>query len=122
MKQKSIKKTKYPNIVYDFKNSKFLNSVNDIHQRELLIGGIFSKIIKAEKKFKCFRDPIGIKKLFYGKSKNEKKILFSENYIRLLKKCNPSSIRSVPAGSYQEINLTGKIIKIFTMLQIMIVY
>jgi asparagine synthetase B (glutamine-hydrolysing) len=105
---------KSKNLIYDFKKKKFVTQSHVIKEfknnKKLHFDGSFSFVKKIKKNFLCCRDKIGSKKVFYGINNKSKKILFSRNFLDLLKKCNIDTIRSIPKGCIVEIGDNGHII------------
>ncbi len=100
------------NVIFDFNNKKFYSIINDIKNNKKNFLGIFSEIKKKKNIYKCYRDPLGIKKIFYGISKSKKKkLIFSNNFLKLVKSCKKNTIKSVKPGTYQEIDGQGNSIK-----------
>ncbi len=101
------------NIIYNFKSFKYLDKpdLTSILDKKLNYSGSFGFIDKyKDRKFICLRDSAGSIKIFYGFHKKKRKLVFSNNYLNLIKKCNIKSIFSVPKGSLVIIDQKGFII------------
>jgi asparagine synthetase B (glutamine-hydrolysing) len=86
------------------------NLINKIKKKEILnLLGSFAFKFRIGKNYFVARDNSGSKKLFYGLNQN-KKIIFSNNYLNLLTNCNKDSIFSVPRGTLLELSSDSKIL------------
>ena len=103
------------NIIFDTHKKKFIDENlfwEKIAEKNLNIIGSFACIKKTKDGYFLSRDPSGSKKIFYGISKKNKKVIISNNFLQLInqKKTYINSIKSVQKGSVIKIDRFGKII------------
>jgi asparagine synthetase B (glutamine-hydrolysing) len=101
------------NIIYDLIKKKEINlnkiNLKNLADKEIYFTGSFAYKKKIGKYFYTLRDNVGSKKLFYL-AKN-KKIYFSDSFVKLIKKHRNFNIFSVPKGCLSIIHQNGKVLR-----------
>ena len=103
------------NIIYNPNTQKFVNEnfvvENFKKKKNQNYLGNFAFVKRQKEIYYCCRDKVGTKKIFYGINKKNKKLCFSENFIKLTKFCKSNSIRSISKGKIVSLSTSGKIIE-----------
>ena len=102
------------NVIFNSNTNKFVDDVyiiKNFQKNEHTYIGNFAFVKRKNKLYFCCRDKIGTKKVFYGINKKNKKIVFSKNFIDLVKICKLNSIKSIPKGKIVVLNHRGIILE-----------